>query len=292
MRSPKLLLPTLLAVSFVVAPALAQEGSKKKADAAAEKSSSSSEETKHDPQNITGISPFMEKLAKGHKQVVARDFQGAIETYRSAITEDEKNPKGHYYLGAAQLLKGDLGEAGASWQTGLRSVGTDENTQGKLLFAMADLSERQGKVEEAKSAWAAYGKFVAEHPRAKGYAATAGERQKVVEKRQELEKQYGEVRKRIADREKELKDKQQAEAAKDADEEAKKGKKLPPTRLRAGVALGHPQSRHEAARSAFGVHDDARTRFGPRRASPNDAPVRLFRIAIPVCVSAALPLAE
>jgi tetratricopeptide (TPR) repeat protein len=242
MRTPKLLALSLLASFLVAAPALADEKPKKKGDKTEKSSESkpgkddkaskgaSSGSDKKDPNNVTGISPFMEKLAKGHKQVVARDFPGAIETYRSAITEDDKNPLGHYYLGAAQLLKGDLAEAEASWKTALRDAGTDENTHAKVAFAIADLRERQAKIDEAKTSWVDYGKFVGEHPRAKGYPTTAGERQKVIDTHQDLQKKYGEVKKRIEAREKEQKDKQSADAAKDAAEEEKKGgkkKKLP-----------------------------------------------------------------
>jgi tetratricopeptide (TPR) repeat protein len=234
MRTPKLLLLPLLVSAFVVSPAEAQDKKKDKTEKAeskgekaekAEKKSSGGGGGRKDPNNVTGISPFMEKLSKGHKQVVARDFTGAIETYRGAITEDDKNPMGHLYLGAAQLLKGDLNEAEASFQTALRTAGTDDNTKAKVLFAIADLRERQNKPEEAKSFWSDYGKFVAEHPKAKGYPASAGERQKVIDTHQELEKKYGEVRARIQARDKELKDKRAADAAKDAAEEEKKGKK-------------------------------------------------------------------
>jgi tetratricopeptide (TPR) repeat protein len=178
-----------------------------------------------DPNNLTGISPLMEKLAKGHKLISARDFPGAIEAYRGAVTEDDKNPLGHYYLGAAQLLKGDLNEADASWQTALRNAGNDEVTASKIRFAIADLRERQAKLDDSKAAWQDYAKYATEHPKPRTYPASAGERQKVIDTWQDLQKKYGEVKARIAARDKELKDKAAAEAAKDAAEEDKKGPK-------------------------------------------------------------------
>ena len=193
---------------------------KKKGDSASAPSG-----PRRDPKNITGISPFMEKLVKGHKLVVARDFLGAIDAYRAAITEDDKNPLGHYFLASAQLLKGNFTEADASFQTALRSAGDDDNTHGKVLFGLAYLRERQGKFDEAKTFWADYGKFVADHPKAGGYPNTAAEHQKLIDVHNDLVAKYGPVKERIAAREKELKDQANKDAAKDAAEEEKKGGK-------------------------------------------------------------------
>jgi TolA-binding protein len=194
---------------------------KKKSDAASADASTG----KHDPANVTGISPFMEKLSRAEKLVAARDFTGAIAAIRDAITEDTKNPLGHFMLGEAQIIKGDLGEAEASWKTALANIGANDDLHAKILFGMADLRERQGKMDEAKAAWTEYGKFAADHPKARAYPATAGERQKVIDVHNDLAVKYGEVKARIAAREKELKDKQQKDAQKDADANDKKPRK-------------------------------------------------------------------
>lgn len=195
---------------------------KKSDDASGEKSEKGG---RKDPNNVQGISPFMEKIAKAGKLIVARDFAGAIAAFRDAITEDVKNPLGHFLLGEAQIIKGDLPEAEASWKTALANVGGDDSLRAKILFGMADLRERQGKMDEAKTAWADYGKFAAEHAKAKAYPATAGERQKVIDVHADIATKYGEVKARIASREKELKDKQQKDAQKDADANDKKPRK-------------------------------------------------------------------
>lgn len=178
---------------------------------------------KSDTSGLKGITPYNEKLLKGHKLVAARDFVGAIDSYRAAIAEDDKNPQAHYYLGAAQLLKGDLAEAEASWQNALRNVGADALIGSKARFALADLRERQRRLDDGKVAWQDYGKFTADHPKVTGYPNTPVERQKTIDTWQDLEKKYGEVKARIAAREKELKDKRDAAAAKDAADEEKKG---------------------------------------------------------------------
>ena len=224
MRTGKLVVLAVASSLAWSASALAADDgkpSKKKSD----DSSSSDKGGKKDPANITGISPFMEKLAKAERLVVARDFAGAIAGIREAITEDVKNPLGHFLLGEAQVIKGDLAEAEASWKTALANAGADDVVRAKILFGMADLRERQGKMDEAKTAWAEYGKFTADHAKAKGYPATAGERQKVIDVHNDLAVKYGEVKTRISGREKEMKEKQQKDAQKDADANDKKPRK-------------------------------------------------------------------
>lgn len=181
---------------------------------------------RRDPAGVTGISPFMEKIVKAEKLIVARDFTGAIAAFRDAITEDAKNPYGHFMLGEAQVIKGDLTEAEASWKTALANVGTDDALRAKIMFGMADLRERQGKWDEAKTAWAEYGRFVSDHAKSKGYPATAGDRQAKIDVHNDLATKYAEVKTRIAGREKELKDKQAKDAQKDADANDKKPRKL------------------------------------------------------------------
>lgn len=224
-----------LLVTCVAAPAFAGDdkpAKSKKDDDKGEKSDKADKpkkkgdgEIRRDPKGQTGVSPFTEKLVKGHKLMVARAFSEAVTAYQDAITEDDKNPVGHYFLGAAQLLKGDQKEAEAAWQNALRNMGADDNTRGKVQFAMADLRERQSRLEDAKSLWAEYGRFVADHAKAKGYPNSAAERQKMIDTRLDLEKKYGEVKARIAAREKEIKEKQEKDAQKDADAEEKKGGK-------------------------------------------------------------------
>jgi tetratricopeptide (TPR) repeat protein len=225
MRLSKLwIFPLTLALAWASVASADDKPKKKGDDSAAKKDAK--EKKDEASGGVKGITPYTEKLIKGHKLIAARDFAGAVDAYRSAITEDDKNPQGHYFLGAAQLLKGDLNEAEASWQNALRISARDPLTQSKVRFALADLRERQRKLEESKSAWQDYGKVIADNPKITGYPNTPGERQKAVDRWLELEKKYGEVKARIEAREKEQKEKRDKEAEKDAAEEAKKGKKL------------------------------------------------------------------
>ncbi len=236
MRLSKLMLmPLLASLAWASVSLAADDKPKKKSDDSGDekpkkkgdkdKGDKDKGDKKDDKSGAKGVTPYTEKLLKGHKLVAARDFTGAVEAYRNAIAEDDKNPLGHYYLGAAQLLKGDFAEAEASWQNALRAPGGNEQIVAKVRFGLADLRERQRKLDDGKTAWQDYGKYIADHPKTQGYPATPGERQKTTEKWQDLEKKYGEVKKRIADRDRENKEKRANEAAKDAAEEEKKGGK-------------------------------------------------------------------
>lgn len=236
MRSFKmLLLASTLSLAWAGASLADEKPAKKESSEKGDKKGDKKDDKKDEKPGTKSISPYTEKLLKGHKLVSARDFAGAVEAYRSAIAEDEKNPWGHYYLGAAQFLKGDATEAEASWQNALRASSSDPNLQSKVKFGLADLRERQRKLDDSKTAWQDYGKFVAEHPKVQGYPNTPGERQKATDKWRDLEKKYGEVKARIAAREKEQADKRNEEAQKSAAEEDKKGGKkklaLSPRRL-------------------------------------------------------------
>src|SRR6185369_8600908 len=49
-----------------------------------------------DPANRVHISQFMDAVVSGNAKFVARDFPGAIETYKKAIAFAPNNPLGHY----------------------------------------------------------------------------------------------------------------------------------------------------------------------------------------------------
>jgi tetratricopeptide (TPR) repeat protein len=150
-----------------------------------------------------GKPAYSPKIMKGHAAYVARDFQGAIAAYKDAIKDDANDPFAHYFLGEAQLAAGNVAEADASFAAGLRVVGAKDDIHAKLLFVVADLRERQGKWPDAKKAWEEYAQFLSAHPNAKGYAATATERNKVIDTHVDLETKYAAVKQRIEQRLKE-----------------------------------------------------------------------------------------
>lgn len=169
-----------------------------------------------DPENKKGISPYMEAIKKGEDAFVARDFAGAVTAFQDAVKLDSAKMLAFYRLGEAQLASGKPEEAEAIWTAALNKEGPAD-LKSKVLFVIADLRERQRKLDVAKDEWAKYATFLKEHASdAKGYAGTPEERTKMIERRLKDEKDYAVVKERII--------KRQAEREKEAEENAKKDK--------------------------------------------------------------------
>lgn len=179
-------LTILLGLSAVVAMTSAAHADDKKAtksdaksakpDAKADGVTVDSDGVRHDPKGIKGISPYLEQIVKGDRSYVARDFDGAIAAYREAIKLEPEKALGHYRVGEAQFAKGDQKEAEAAYVNGLRFVGKDGTLKGKLIFALADLRERQKNNDEAIGRWKEYAKNAEDEKEAITYPATATER--------------------------------------------------------------------------------------------------------------------
>jgi tetratricopeptide (TPR) repeat protein len=182
-------LTILLGLSaWVAMTTVAQADDKKakdpKADKAADKTKDGNADApiigadgvRRDPKGIKGISPYMELILKGDHAYVARDFDGAVAAYREAIKSEPERALAHYRMGAAQLAKGDQKEAEAAFVNGLRFVGKDGTLKGKLIFALADLRERQKNNDEAIGRWKEYLKNAEDEKEAITYPATATER--------------------------------------------------------------------------------------------------------------------
>jgi tetratricopeptide (TPR) repeat protein len=156
-----------------------------------------------DPKGVKGISPYLELINKGDRAYVSRDFDGAIAAYREAIQAEPQNALGHYRVGGAQLAKGDQKEAEAAFVAGLRFVGRDGTLKGKLLFALADLRERQKNNDEAVARWKDYSKNAEDEKEALTYPATATERVSRNDAWKKNASDSAEVKERIAKRLKE-----------------------------------------------------------------------------------------
>jgi tetratricopeptide (TPR) repeat protein len=154
-------------------------------------------EQRRDPKGVKGISPFFEALKRGDSALRARDFEVAIVAYRDAISSDPENALGLYRLGEAQNLKGDLHEAEIALSTGLRVVDAkNPSLKAKLLFALADLRERQKAYDQASAQWAEYEALTTGQKEAQGFPASGSERKKVVEAWQRLSAESLEVKAR------------------------------------------------------------------------------------------------
>jgi tetratricopeptide (TPR) repeat protein len=196
-------LPALALVPFA-ASAASGKGTKKaavSASASVEPSPGASAGGKRrDPENVTGISEFMETCVSGNAKYVSRDFTGAIDLYRKAIQSNPKHPLGHYLLGEAQLAAGNIGEAEASWkQAELVADGRDPTLRARILFVLADIRERQKRWDDAKAAWRVYADWSAKYADAGVFPQSASSRQQVIDAMMKQDKAYDIVRQRIAE---------------------------------------------------------------------------------------------
>ena len=140
------------------------------------------------------------ECSKGNAKYALRDFSGAIAHYHAAIDLDSKNPLGYYLLGQAQLAAGSIADAEASWnRASLASGDHDPALRSRVLFAVADLKERQWKWDDAKAAWQAYLDWSSRFPSPAAYPASAASRQQVIDAMLRQDKSYDVVRRRIED---------------------------------------------------------------------------------------------
>jgi tetratricopeptide (TPR) repeat protein len=204
MRPRRLVVPFVLLALAIAASAWAKPKAKKDSESGEEPKreaeAKSGGKQRRDPKGVTGISPYTEIVNKGNAAFVARDFAKAAEIYQDAISKEPKRALAFYHLGEVHRATGKPAEAEQVWQTALKTVGGDAVLHAKILFVLADLRERQGKLEEATSAWKEYGSFVGAHQNAKGYPGSATDRQKVIEVHNDLAAKYAKVRERIEQR--------------------------------------------------------------------------------------------
>jgi tetratricopeptide (TPR) repeat protein len=152
-----------------------------------------------DPDNITAISQYMKTLLEGNERYAAKDYAGAIDIYRRAIVLNPRSPLGHYLLGEGQLAAGNVGEAEAAFLAAQEaSDSRNPALRSHVLFAVADVYERQKKWSEAQRAWQVYSEHAGKYGDAGLHPATGAERLKVLDKVLSMEKAYVEVRARIA----------------------------------------------------------------------------------------------
>jgi tetratricopeptide (TPR) repeat protein len=187
-----------LAILVASAPAIAQEAPAK-ADKGAKPAAAVD---RHDPDNIRGISQYVEQLLKGVGKYLARDFNGALEVFRAAIPLAPKNPLGHYMIAEAQIANGNLPEADATIKQA--EALTDDRNPGlraKVLFVTADVKERLKRWDEAKAAWQTYLEYAQKHPNV-AFDKSGSSRLQAIDDMLKQDKAYEAVRQRIAEEKK------------------------------------------------------------------------------------------
>lgn len=158
---------------------------------------------RRDPKGVQGISPFWEAIGKGDAAVLARDYEAALAAYRDAISKSPQHPSPHIRIAEVQKLKGDLKEAEVAYNAALRFTGNDATLKGKMLFCLAELSERQKEFEAATERWTAYEAFAKTAEKATLYPASAAERKKRIQEWKQLAADASQVKARIEKRAKE-----------------------------------------------------------------------------------------
>lgn len=186
------LVPSDAAGQKADAPAAAKPAAKKSPDAG---------EAKNDPENVTAISQFMEIAVKGTEKYAAKDFTGAVDTFKQAIQTNPKHPLGPYLLGEAYLALNNLGEAEAAFKAAEELNDPKQPlVRSHVLFAVADCYERQKKWEQARAAWQAYAEHAAKLGADAGaHPASGAARLEAIDDYLKLDKAYAVVRQRIAD---------------------------------------------------------------------------------------------
>lgn len=191
-----------LAIALAVPVVSLSAFADKAPDAAQKKASAADAGDRHDPDNVTGISLYMETVVKGNERYAAKDFTAAIDLYKKAIVLAPRNPLAHYLLGEAYLATNNLPEAEAASHQAAE-VSDSKNAaaavlRSHVLFAVADCFERAKKWTEAKAAWQAYNEHAAKLPDAGAFPASGAARVSAIDKMLEREKVYAAVRERIA----------------------------------------------------------------------------------------------
>jgi tetratricopeptide (TPR) repeat protein len=155
---------------------------------------------RYDPENITGISQFMETAVKGTEKYNAKDYPGAVDTFKKAIQLNPRQPLGPYLLGESYLAMSNLGEAEAALKTAEDlSDSKQPLVRSHVLFALADCYEREKKWEDARTAWQTYTEHAAKlGPDGGAFPQSGAARLKAIDDMLKQDKAYDIVRQRIA----------------------------------------------------------------------------------------------
>jgi len=201
-------LPVLLALSVLHAsPALAQDPAKKASKKTGAEAPKAEKVVPKDPENVRGISPYEEMLAKGKARAKDKDWAGAAAAFEEAVAANPDEARGYLLLAQAKRDADVI----AIVEKGRTKKGS-EATEARLLFVRAELLERKASLtpvnatgadfgdmlktvwDTSKQAWTTYTAYVSTNPRAPDYRGSAEARRKAIAEREEREQNYSVVR--------------------------------------------------------------------------------------------------
>ncbi len=153
----------------------------------------------YDPDNVRGISHAMESHLVGIEKYRARDYAGALETFKAGITLNPKLVIGYLLAAEACVALNKLEDAD-NFVNQAEPLTDDRNAEmrSKTLYAIADIKERRRHTADAEGAWKVYAQYVAQHPDAGAHPLTAQTRLSYLGDLLKLEQAYVGVRERIA----------------------------------------------------------------------------------------------
>jgi tetratricopeptide (TPR) repeat protein len=152
---------------------------------------------KKDAKSSSRTTPLMVAVADGNAKFGAKDFLGALEAYKKAVSIAPNDPLGNYLVAEAQLAQGNIADAQAALAAAEKVGDKRPDVMGKVLFLQADSKEREKKWADAKTAWGRYNEWASKHD-ASAVPQTATARIQAIDDYAKLDAAYEEVRKRIA----------------------------------------------------------------------------------------------
>jgi tetratricopeptide (TPR) repeat protein len=142
---------------------------------------------------------FNQACARGNAKYAAHDFPAAIDAYERAVQLSPHDGYAYYLLGEGQLAAGRVTDAESTWTRASAETESDPALHARVLFVLADVSERQKKWDEAKARWVAYRTWASQFPDAHAFPATADARIQAIDRALLQDKAYEVVRQRIAE---------------------------------------------------------------------------------------------
>jgi tetratricopeptide (TPR) repeat protein len=190
-----------------------------------------------DAADAPGTPPYFVKVQAGIRQVLGRDLDGAVGTFREAVQLDPRRPDAHYHLGVVRRMQGEHSEAIDSFETAARMAKEDAAWRVRALVAIAWTLEQVAAVRpevgadarpeaprinepqlaRARDAWQRVRQLATEatgEPIVGTAVSVAVERQRVIDEVIATEGRTVDVRKRIAAREQEKAEEEAKAAAK------------------------------------------------------------------------------
>lgn len=144
-----------------------------------------------------------DSVADGDAAAVARNYDAALQAYRTVLKKSPQDAMLHYRMGQVLTMKGDFEEADREYSRALELASKAPGLAAKILFCLADLRERQQAMDEATEAWNSYESYAKSQTGVSTYPATAVERKSRIQAWKKISAEAAEVKARIKQREEE-----------------------------------------------------------------------------------------